>query len=168
MLKICSCRVPSLSNTITGCTIFYLYLISYIATTFAACLVLIEDTFSKIFGILFEGRPTVLHGVHYFTTNMHVTGRSWQVVKLQPHAPRLVSEHLIKNENKHLIMNVHTKWNCLIPTLSSLIMYYLFQHSARLNYRLNWLFVLLNYVGVVWQKSRVFMIPVLVMSYPCF
>ena len=42
-------------------------------------------------------------------------------------APRLVSEHLIKNENKHQIMNVHTKWNCLIPILSSLVMYYLFQ-----------------------------------------
>ena len=42
-------------------------------------------------------------------------------------APRLVSEHLIKNENKHQIMNVHIKWNCLIPILSSLVMYYLFQ-----------------------------------------
>ena len=36
-------------------------------------------------------------------------------------APRLVSEHLIKNENKHQIMNVHTKWNCLIPILSNLV-----------------------------------------------
>ena len=36
--------------------------------------------------------------------------------------PRLVSEHLIKNENKHQIMNVHTKWNCAIPILSSLVM----------------------------------------------
>ena len=42
-------------------------------------------------------------------------------------APRLVSEHMIKEENKHQIMNEHTKWNCLIPILSSLVMYYLFQ-----------------------------------------
>ena len=42
-------------------------------------------------------------------------------------APRLVSEHLIKNENKYQIMNVHTKWNCLITILSSLVMYYLLQ-----------------------------------------
>ena len=42
-------------------------------------------------------------------------------------APRLVSEYLIKKENKHQIMNVHIKWNCLIPILSSLVMYYLFQ-----------------------------------------
>ena len=38
-------------------------------------------------------------------------------------APRLVSEHLIKNEKKHQIMNVHTQWNCLIPILSSLVIY---------------------------------------------
>ena len=42
-------------------------------------------------------------------------------------APKLVSEHLIKNENKHQIMNVHSNWNCLIHILSSLVMYYLFQ-----------------------------------------
>ena len=30
-------------------------------------------------------------------------------------APRLVSEHLMKNENKHQIMNVHIKCSCLIP-----------------------------------------------------
>ena len=36
-------------------------------------------------------------------------------------APRLVSEHLIKKENKYQIMNIHTKWNCLIPILSSLV-----------------------------------------------
>ena len=29
--------------------------------------------------------------------------------------PRLISEHFLQNENKHQIMNVHTKWNCLIP-----------------------------------------------------
>ena len=27
--------------------------------------------------------------------------------------PRLFSEHSLQNENKHQIMNVHTKWNCL-------------------------------------------------------
>ena len=41
--------------------------------------------------------------------------------------PRLVSEHSYQNENKHQIMNVHTKWNCLIPILSPLVKYYLFQ-----------------------------------------
>ena len=38
-------------------------------------------------------------------------------------APRLFSEHSLKNENKHQIMNVHTKWNCLIPILMSLVEY---------------------------------------------
>ena len=32
--------------------------------------------------------------------------------------PRLFSEHSLQNENKHQIMNVHTKWNCLMPILS--------------------------------------------------
>ena len=31
--------------------------------------------------------------------------------------PRLFSEHLVQDENKHQIMNVQTKWNCLIPIL---------------------------------------------------
>ena len=36
----------------------------------------------------------------------------------------LFSEHsLQQNENKHQIMNVHTKWNCLIPILSGLVKY---------------------------------------------
>ena len=39
-------------------------------------------------------------------------------------APRLVSEYLIKNENEHQIMKVHTNCNCLIPILSSLVMSY--------------------------------------------
>ena len=30
--------------------------------------------------------------------------------------PRLFSEHLLQDENKHQIMNVKTKWNCLIDT----------------------------------------------------
>ena len=42
-------------------------------------------------------------------------------------APGQVSEHLLKKEKKHQIMTVHTKWKCLIPILSSLVMYYLFQ-----------------------------------------
>ena len=36
---------------------------------------------------------------------------------------RLFSEHLLQDENKHQIMNVQTKWNCLIPILSSLVKY---------------------------------------------
>ena len=34
-----------------------------------------------------------------------------------------LAEHSLKNENKHQIMNVHTKWNCLIPILFGLIKY---------------------------------------------
>ena len=37
--------------------------------------------------------------------------------------PRLFSEHSLQNENKHQIMNVHTKWNCLIPILFGLVKY---------------------------------------------
>ena len=37
--------------------------------------------------------------------------------------PRLFSEHSLQDENKHQIMNVHTKWNCLIPILSGLVKY---------------------------------------------
>ena len=37
--------------------------------------------------------------------------------------PGLFSEHSLKNENEHQIMNVHTKWNCLIPILSGLVKY---------------------------------------------
>ena len=47
-------------------------------------------------------------------------------------APRLVSEYLIKNENKHQIMNLHTNCNCLIPILSSLVMCYLFQLALKM------------------------------------
>ena len=35
--------------------------------------------------------------------------------------------YIFQNENKHQIMNVHTKWNCLIPILSGLVKYCLFQ-----------------------------------------
>ena len=41
--------------------------------------------------------------------------------------PRLFSKHLHQLKNKHQIMNVHIKWECLIPILSSLVRYYLFQ-----------------------------------------
>ena len=34
--------------------------------------------------------------------------------------PRLFLKHSLQSENKHQIMNVHTKWNCLILILSSL------------------------------------------------
>ena len=38
-------------------------------------------------------------------------------------APSLFSEHSLKNQNKHQIMNVLTKWNSLIPILFSLVKY---------------------------------------------
>ena len=41
--------------------------------------------------------------------------------------PRLFSEHLHQMKNKHQIMNVHIKWDCLIPIMSSLVKYYQFQ-----------------------------------------
>ena len=46
-------------------------------------------------------------------------------------APKLFSKYFIRNENKHQIMNVHTKWNCLIPILCSLDKNYLFQSWKR-------------------------------------
>ena len=49
--------------------------------------------------------------------------------------PRLFSEHLTQNENKHQIMNVHTKWKCLIPILSGLVKYQLFQARKRQSYK---------------------------------
>ena len=44
--------------------------------------------------------------------------------------PRLFSEHSLQNEIKHQIMNVHTKWNCLIPILSGLVKYWFGQVLA--------------------------------------
>ena len=41
--------------------------------------------------------------------------------------PRLVSEYLPQTENKHQIMNIHTKWDCLMPILSNMVNFYLFQ-----------------------------------------
>ena len=37
--------------------------------------------------------------------------------------PGLFSEHLLQDKNKHQIMDVHMKWNCLIPILSGLVKY---------------------------------------------
>ena len=37
--------------------------------------------------------------------------------------PRLFSEHSLQSKNKHQIMNVYTKWNCLIPILFGLVKY---------------------------------------------
>ena len=37
--------------------------------------------------------------------------------------PRLFSESLPQNKNKHQIMNVHTKWNCLTHILFGLVKY---------------------------------------------
>ena len=34
---------------------------------------------------------------------------------------RLFSEHLLQDENKHQILNVHTKWNYLMPIFSGLV-----------------------------------------------
>ena len=41
--------------------------------------------------------------------------------------PGLFSQPLHQMKNKHQIMNVHIKWDCLIPILSSLVKYYQFQ-----------------------------------------
>ena len=37
--------------------------------------------------------------------------------------PKLFSEHLLQDKNKHQIINVHTKRKNLIPILSALIKY---------------------------------------------
>jgi len=55
---------------------------------------------------------------------IHTSGKNTTV-------PRLFSDQLLQNENKHQTMNVHTKWNCLIPILSTLVKYYLFQAWKR-------------------------------------
>ena len=58
---------------------------------------------------------------------LDITHRSVQLSGKITTVPRLFSEHSLQNENKHQIMNVHTKWNCLIPILSGLVKYWLFQ-----------------------------------------
>ena len=50
-----------------------------------------------------------------------ISHRCVQVVKSQPYKGSF--QNTLQNENKHQIMNVHTKWNCLIPILSSLVKY---------------------------------------------
>ena len=47
---------------------------------------------------------------------LHVSGKITTIL-------RLISWNLPQMENKHQIMNVHTKWNCLIPILSGLVKY---------------------------------------------
>ena len=37
--------------------------------------------------------------------------------------PRFFSEHLLQDEKKPPIMNVQTKWNCLVPILCGLVKY---------------------------------------------
>ena len=37
--------------------------------------------------------------------------------------PKLFSEHLLQDKNKYQIINVHIKWNYLIPILSGLVKY---------------------------------------------
>ena len=66
----------------------------------------------------------VWSSISYFRGEIvSVSNRYLQVVKLITTVPRLLSEHSFQNEKKHQIMNVHTKWNCLIPILSSLVKY---------------------------------------------
>ena len=43
---------------------------------------------------------------------IHISGKITTV-------PRLFFEHLLQNENTHQIMNLHTKWDYLIPIFSS-------------------------------------------------
>ena len=43
-----------------------------------------------------------------YKRSLHIRGKITTV-------PRLFSEHLLKNGNNHHFLNVHTKWNCLIP-----------------------------------------------------
>ena len=58
---------------------------------------------------------------------MLVTSHGYYISGKIATVPRLFSEHLFQLQNKHQIVNVHTKWNCLIPILSTLVKYYLFQ-----------------------------------------
>ena len=51
---------------------------------------------------------------------LHVSGKITTV-------PQLFSRNSPSPNGKHQIVNVHTKWNCLIPILSSLVKYCLFR-----------------------------------------
>ena len=69
----------------------------------------------------------------------------------------LFSKHFIRNENKHQIMNVHTKWNCLIPILSSLDQNYLFQFVENVSciYVANKLAMIMTNVNDILDKDTV-------------
>ena len=62
----------------------------------------------------------------WFGQVLAVSGKKTLVINLRCVAimdkittvPRLFSERSLQNEIKHQIMNVHTKWNCLMPILS--------------------------------------------------
>ena len=51
-----------------------------------------------------------------------ISHRCVQVIKSQPYQGSFQNTHS-KMKKKHQIMNVHTKWNCLIPILSGLVKY---------------------------------------------
>ena len=70
------------------------------------------DTYFLQFGqvLVVSGQKTLA------ISNRYVCGKITTI-------PRLFSEHLLQSKNKHQIMNVHTKWNCLIPILFSLVKY---------------------------------------------
>ena len=71
---------------------------------------------------VYFGQVLAVSGLKMLVTSDGLT-MSGKVMTL----PRLFSEHSLQIENKHQIMNVHTKWNCLIPILSTLVKYYSFQ-----------------------------------------
>jgi len=65
--------------------------------------------------------PILSNVVYYCFRSENVTcERPLHVSDKMTTIPR---EYLPQMENKHQIMNVHTKWNCLIPILSSLVKY---------------------------------------------
>ena len=62
------------------------------------------------------GEVLAVSGLKLLVTTNRYVGKTTTV-------PRQFSEHLFQNENKHQIMKVHIKWNCLIPILYSLVKY---------------------------------------------
>ena len=71
-----------------------------------------------------SGLKLLVSGLKLLVTSIYV-----QVVKSRTSGkitsvPTLFSEHLHQMKNKHQIMNVHIKWDYLIPILSSLVKYY--------------------------------------------
>ena len=61
----------------------------------------------------------IMNSSALFSSSLSTTSVSGKITTV----PRLFSEHSLQDENKHQIMNVHTKWNCLIPILSGLVKY---------------------------------------------